>query len=46
LELEQGVEVYIPNELSVDRYPISYRFYDPIILISNSMISLEAKLFH
>ena len=31
LELEQGQEVYIPKELSCDSYPVSFRYYDPII---------------
>ena len=31
LELEQGQEVFIPSELSCDKYPVSFRYYDPII---------------
>lgn len=31
LELEQGQEVFIPNELSVDMYPQSFWYYDPLI---------------
>lgn len=35
LELEQGQEVFIPNELSCDSYPQGFRFYDPIIQVVN-----------
>lgn len=31
LELELGQEVFIPYSLSCDKYPFSFRFYDPII---------------
>ena len=37
LELEQGQEVYIPNELSCDTYPQAFRFYDPIIQVINNL---------
>lgn len=39
LELEQGQEVYIPNDLSCDSYPQGFRYYDPIIQIVNHMFS-------
>lgn len=38
MELEQGVEVFIPTELSQDQLPSSYRYYDHILqLISEKM---------
>ena len=46
LELEQGQETYIPNDLSMDSYPISMHFYDPLIKVSNELFSPESKLFH
>lgn len=46
LELEQGQEVFIPSELSCDSYPVSFRYYDPIIQMANYLTNLEAKLYH
>ena len=31
LDVEHNLEVFIPNELSCDLYPYSFRYYDPII---------------
>ena len=31
LNVEHNLEVFIPNELSCDMYPYSFRYYDPII---------------
>lgn len=31
LDLEQGHEVHIPNQLSQRHLPYSFRYYDPII---------------
>lgn len=28
LDLEQGQEVFIPKEFSLDRYPLSFQYYD------------------
>lgn len=39
LEMELGQEVYIPKLLSCDKYPLSFRFYDPIIQIINHLFS-------
>lgn len=39
LELELGQEVFIPTILSCDKYPLSFRFYDPIIQIINHLFS-------
>ena len=46
LELEQGQEVYIPNELSCDSYPQGFRFYDPIIQVVNHMFSADNQVYH
>ena len=46
LELEKGTEVFIPDELTCDRFPISFRYYDPIILISNELFSKDSKIYH
>mmetsp|Transcript_2861 Transcript_2861/g.4446 ORF Transcript_2861/g.4446 Transcript_2861/m.4446 type:complete len:200 (-) Transcript_2861:1415-2014(-) len=31
LELEQGLEVFIPPELSIEKYPLNFQFYDHIL---------------
>ena len=31
LEVEHNLECYIPDELTIDRYPYSFRYYDPVI---------------
>ena len=43
LELEMGHEVFIPKELQIDNYPISYQFYDSIINHTQSTASVETK---
>lgn len=32
LEMEQGCETFIPHELSQDRLPMNFWFYDPILI--------------
>lgn len=44
-EIEQGQEVFIPYQLSQDHFPISMRYYDPILHIVNLEISDEKKEF-
>jgi hypothetical protein len=46
LELEQGQEVYIPNELSCDTYPQGFRYYDPIIQIVNNLFTADNQVYH
>lgn len=46
LQLESGTEVFIPHELTCDKYPISFRYYDPIILISNDYFAGDSKIYH
>jgi hypothetical protein len=31
LDVEHNLECYIPDELSCDQYPYSFRYYDPVI---------------
>ena len=33
LELEQDSDVLIPDELSQDKMPMSFRYYDPVIML-------------
>lgn len=46
LELEQGQEVYIPNDMSVDTYPVHFRYYDPVIQIVNEIFHIDNKVYH
>ena len=39
LEIEQGEEVYIPPELSIHQFPLSYRSYDSILNFTSSSVS-------
>lgn len=41
LEMEHEKECYIPDELSCDQYPYSFRYYDPIIQITNQLFSTK-----
>lgn len=41
--LENGAEVFIPPEISVDKLPESYRYYDPILNIIQQNISEDAR---
>ena len=33
LDIEQGSEAYVPPELTVDLMPMSFRFYDAILVL-------------
>ena len=46
LDVEHSCEVFIPDELSCDKYPYSFRYYDPIIQIINELFSMRQKQFH
>ena len=39
LEIEQGEEVFIPAEISINSYPMSFRFYDSILNFTNNSVS-------
>ena len=41
MEIEDGIPTLIPKELSIENYPLSYRFYDPIIAIVKENLSKE-----
>ena len=43
LDIQRGSEVYIPPELSVNEFPISFRFYDPVFHLINKTIEQEKK---
>lgn len=43
LELEQGKETMIPKALSMDILPHSYRYYDPLIKITQHLCSSNKK---
>ena len=42
-ELEQGKEVYIPNELSQDSLPMAFWFYDSLLNIVEGQLSHDNK---
>lgn len=42
-EAEQGLEIFIPKDLSMDGLPKGYQYYDPIIQILQENISAERK---
>lgn len=46
LDIEHSQEVFIPDLLSCDLYPRSFRYYDPIISITNKMFSNKSRVFH
>lgn len=46
LDVEHNLECFIPYELSTDQYPYSFRYYDPIIQITNQLFSHKQKLYH
>lgn len=45
LDLEQGLEVRIPQDLNCRILPSSYRFYDPLIKITQKYVNHEKKKF-
>ena len=46
LDIEHNQEIYIPDLLSVDMYPYSFRYYDPIITITNRLFDKKQKMYH
>lgn len=46
LDLEHNQEVFIPHTLTCDNYPYSFRYYDPIISITNRLIDSKSKMYH
>lgn len=45
LEIEQGNQVYIPYYLSQDNFPMSFRYYDPILQIVKLRLGYQRKEF-
>lgn len=43
LHFEQGNEVMIPEELSQDDMPLSFRYYDPIIILIQERLSQNKR---
>ena len=43
LDIEQGQEVFIPMELSQDKFPINFKYYDFIINLLHNQLSQETK---
>jgi hypothetical protein len=33
VDLETGLEVFIPEELSMEQYPLNFQFYDSILTL-------------
>ena len=42
-ELELGVAVYIPEEISIDSMPMSYQYYDSLLIYAKDNISENTK---
>ena len=45
LELEQDSDVLIPIELSQDKLPMSFRYYDPIIMLIQEKLSKNRRSY-
>lgn len=39
LDVEHNLECFIHDELTCDKYPLSFRYYDPVIQITNQLFS-------
>ena len=46
LDMEQGREIYIPDELCIESYPESFRYYDCIIRLVRSALSDDMKQYY
>ena len=45
LELEQDSDVLIPEELSQDKLPMSFRYYDPVIMLIQEKLSKDRRAY-
>ena len=45
MDLEQGQEVFIMDDLSQRKLPLSFRYYDPIIKIIFNRMTEDSKLY-
>ena len=43
MDIEQGAEVYIPNDLRNSKLPLSFQYYDPIMIIINQRMADDRK---
>ena len=46
LDLEQGQEVFIPKEFSMDRFPLSFQYYDQLLNFCQENVSEQTKQFY
>jgi hypothetical protein len=44
-EIEDDAEVFIPQDLSQSGLPISFRYYDPLILMVQDHMSVERQSY-
>jgi hypothetical protein len=45
IDIEQGREVFIPNDLQQKKLPMTFRYFDPILQYIQESISKEKKQF-
>ena len=45
MDLENGVEILIPKELSQDHMPPSYRYYDHILMLIQDKVTQNRRDF-
>ena len=43
MEIEQGREAYVPAELTMDHLPMTFWYYDAILVFVQDLISPETK---
>jgi len=43
IDIEQGTEVFIPPDLRMNTFPLSFQFNDPILMIIHSRMSDDRK---
>ena len=46
LEVEDGLEVFLPNDLNLDRLPYSFRYYDFLINYIKTKLSDDRREFY
>ena len=42
-DIEQGHDVFIPRDLTIELLPMSFQFYDPIMIMTQTRISDDRK---
>ena len=43
MDMEQGIEVNIPREISMDHWPLSYRYYDSILMMIQDKVTSDRR---